>query len=407
MRIKSARRIREALLGLGFLFAASGLAAQGRLTVPEGSVIIVRTSSPIQSASAQVGQTFQTTVIDPVNLDGYTVIPAGSMIRGVMTFVQPASGNRAGVIEVNFDRLTLTDGTQMSINGKLTSTDPTERRQIDSNPNTRVVLVGGRGRAGAGVVGAGSDSSPASQILVSIASILGASSARNVNMAAGTPLAVQLEQPLALRGRGSRRPADAYTIFTTTELIQDAQRALASQNYYRGSITGALDYATQRALFNYQIDKGISATGNLDWRTARSLGLNFTTGSDVGGNVGGGGTMSFDEASALRRSAESVLASARNALGITSLGGLSGRIYHAEDFEVWFALSSFADNASLYEQVVRNSGSADGSALAGQALMSAARRVDTAIQRNRVSSQVQNAWSQIRSQLSGLDVTYR
>src|SRR6185369_8709672 len=102
MRTKSARRMREALLGIGFLFAASGLTAQGRLTVPEGSVIIVRTSSPIQSASAQVGQTFQTTVIDPVNLDGYTVIPAGSMIRGVMTFVQPASGNRAGVIEVNF-----------------------------------------------------------------------------------------------------------------------------------------------------------------------------------------------------------------------------------------------------------------------------------------------------------------
>src|SRR5215470_13584044 len=175
MQFKPMKRVREAALGLSFFIAASGLAAQGRLTLPEGSVIIVRTTMPIQSASASVGQTFETTVIDPVNVDGYTAIPAGSTIRGVMTFVQPASGNRAGVIEVNFDRMTLTDGTQMSINGKLTSTDPTERRQIDSNPNTRVVLVGGRGRAGAGVVGAGSNSSPASQILISIANILGGS----------------------------------------------------------------------------------------------------------------------------------------------------------------------------------------------------------------------------------------
>src|SRR5687767_10252069 len=86
------------------LFAASGLAAQTRLVLPEGSVIIVRTATAVQSANAQAGQTFSTVVIDTVRVDDYTVIPAGSRIRGVMSFVQPATRQQSGVIEVTFDR---------------------------------------------------------------------------------------------------------------------------------------------------------------------------------------------------------------------------------------------------------------------------------------------------------------
>src|SRR6476660_2075528 len=239
------------------LFAASALSAQTRLTLPEGSVFIVRTATPLESSTAQVGQSFSTFVTDTVRADNYTVIPAGSRIRGTITFVQPATRQQSGVIQVNFDRLTFTDGTTYPIVGKLTSTDTTERRQIDASPDPRVVLVGGRGGIGAAIAGAGSSNSPASGILSALGGLL--SEGRNVSVPAGTRLAVQLEQPLTLRGRGSARAADNFTIYTAEDRIRAAQQALAQQNYYRGSITGVYDDATQRALFEYQVDKGLNA----------------------------------------------------------------------------------------------------------------------------------------------------
>src|SRR5438874_12958459 len=256
------------------LLTVSALPAQ-RLVLPEGSVITVRTSSPLESSSAKVGQTFETVVVDTMRVDNYTVIPAGSRIRGVVTFAQAADRQRSGVIEVNFDRLTLPDGKAYNLSGKLTSTDAAERRQIESDPNARVVLVGGRGGVGAAIAGAGSENSPTSGLLAALGGLL--SAARDVRVAAGTPLAVQLEQGLVLSRRGAARAPDAFTIYTAADRIRAAQQALTQQNYYRGAINGQLDDATQRALFEFQVDKGIIATGNLDGRTAKALGISAAT----------------------------------------------------------------------------------------------------------------------------------
>lgn len=381
------------------LLASSGLAAQARTVLPEGSVIIVKTASALESATAKVGQTFETVVVDTVRIDNYTAIPAGSRIRGVVTFAQPADRQRSGVIEVNFDRLTLTDGKAYTLSGRLTSTDAAERRQIESDPNARVVLVGGRGGVGAAIAGAGSDNSPRSSILAALGGML--SEGRDVRVAAGTPLAVQLEQGLVLSRRGVARAPDAFTIYTAADRIRAAQQALAQQNYYRGPISGQLDDATQRALFEFQIDKGIIATGNLDGRTAQALGLAAAANADVS-------ILSPEEATVVRRGAQGLVGRHRQDMGITSTGRLDSRRAYADgDLELWFALSAFADNSSLYEALVRVSGNVEGSALAGKALISAARRVDAALPRARASRAIQIAWSSIRAQLVELDPTYR
>src|SRR6266550_3514921 len=370
------------------LLAVSELRAQ-RLVLPEGSVIIVRTSSPLESSTAKVGQTFETVVVDTMRVDNYTVIPAGSRIRGVVTFAQAADRQRSGVIEVNFDRLTLADGKAYTLSGKLTSTDAAERRQIESDPNARVVLVGGRGGVGATIAGAGSDNSPASGILAALGGLL--SQARDVRVPAGTALAVQLEQELALTRRGNSRAPDAYTIYTATDRVRAAQQALAQQNYYRGSINGQFDDATRRALFEFQIDKGLTATGNLDWRTAQALGISST---GTGTGTVNAAVLSAEDASLLRRDAQALVGRERQELGVSTTGRFdSRRSYAQDDVELWFALSAFADNSSLYEQLVRVSGNADASTSAGRALISAARRVDAAFQRARTSSQLQNGWS--------------
>jgi len=389
------------------LFALSEVSAQTRLVLPEGSVIVVRTSVPLESNSARSGQRFETVVADTVPVDDYTAIPAGSRIQGVITFAQPADRQRSGVIEVAFDRLTLTDGTTFPIQGRLTSTDAAERRQIESDPNARVVLVGGRGGIGAGIAGAGSSRSPASSILTALGGLL--SSAQDVRVPAGTPLAVQLEQRLVLRGRGRVRAPDEFTIYTAADRIRAAQQALAQQNYYRGTINGQLDDATQRALFEFQVDKGIIATGNLDGRTAQALGL-ATGGVVGGGGVGGAGAgaiLSAEQASALRRGAQAMAGRQRQELSVSTVGRLDSRRAYAEgDIDLWFALSAFADNASLYEQIVRMSGNVEGSAVAGRSLLTAARRVDAALQQARPSPAIRNAWATTRRELAAIDPSY-
>src|SRR5918999_1143168 len=401
MRLIRARSMAAGVWTLMFmLVAVTGLPAQARIVLPEGTVIVVRTSSALESATARAGQTFETVVVDTVRVENYTVIPAGSRIRGVVTFAQAADRQRSGVIEVNFDRLTLPDGRTHGLRGKLTSTDAAERRQIESDPNARVVLVGGRGGVGAAIAGAGSERGPASGILAALGGLL--SEGRDVRVQAGTPLAVQLERGLVLSRRVTARAPDAFTIYTSADRIRAAQQALAQQNYYRGPINGRLDDATQRALFEFQIDKGIIATGNLDGRTAQALGITATA------EAAGAAILSPEEASVLRRGAQALVGRLRQDMGISTTGRLDARRAYAEgDIDLWFALSAFADNASLYEQLVRVSGNVEGSALAGKALVGAARRVDAALQRARTSAQIQDAWSSIRAQLAELDPSYR
>ncbi len=396
MRHKAFKGFRATSMSIALALAfASAATAQSRVVLPAGSVVIVRTTGPLESASAQTGQTFETNVEESVGVDEYTVIPAGSKIRGVVTLARPATQQQSGVIEVVFDRLTLADGSFLAIRGKLTSTDTTERRQIKSNPNARVVLVGGRGGIGAAIAGAGSGRST-NNILAALGGLL--SEGRDVSVPTGTPLAVELETALTLRNRG-RRGADASTLYTATERIRSAQQALTRLNYYRGPISGQLDDATRRALFEFQVDQHLSATGNLDGRTAQALGVN------VSGGVSGS-ALSAEAASTVRRDAQSLVARQRAELGGSAVGRLdAARAYTQGDLDLWFALSAFADNASIYEQVVRNGGNPNAAVLAGRSLVAAAQRVDAAMPNARATAQLQNAWATVRRQLSTLDTT--
>jgi peptidoglycan hydrolase-like protein with peptidoglycan-binding domain len=301
-----------------------------------------------------------------------------------------------------FDRLTLPSGATFPIAGRLTSTDSAERRQIQSDPNAHVVLVGERGGIGAAIAGAGSSRNQ-NNIFAALGNLL--SEGRDVNVPAGTPIAVELDNAVTLRGGGRLRGVEASTIYTAAERVRAAQQALTRLNYYRGSIDGQLNDATRQALFQFQVDRGLSGTGNLDGRTAQALGLDLTTG--VSGGVSGtvtGTVLSPDQASAVRRDAQYLVTRLRSELGASSVGRLDpARSYAQGDLDLMFALSAFADNAALYEQIARNAGNQDAAVLAGRSLSAAARRVDAAMQNARASAQLQNAWAAIRRQTATID----
>jgi len=377
--------------------AASVASAQSRVVLPAGSVILVRTTTPLQSASATTGQTFETNVEESVGVDQYTVIPTGSTIGGTVSLATPATRQQSGVIEVVFDRLTLPDGTTFPITGKLTSTDSAERRQIESDPNARVVLVGGRGGFGAVIAGAGSGKSQ-NNVFTALGGLL--SQGRNVSVPAGTQLAVELVNAVSLRGSGRLRGSDASTIYTGVDQVRAAQQALARLNYYRGPVNGRIDDNTRNALFQFQVDRGLRGTGNLDGRTAQALGLNVGIGGGLSGTM-----LSSAQASVVRRDAQALLTRVRSDIGSAAFGGRldQSRTYTQGDLDLWFALSAFADNAAIYEQIVTNGANRDAAVLAGRSLAAAARRVDAAIQNARPSSQVQTGWANVRRQITTID----
>jgi peptidoglycan hydrolase-like protein with peptidoglycan-binding domain len=388
------------VMGLILPIGVTPAQAQQRFLLPEGTVFTVRTETALGSRTSRQGETFRTTVTDSVRVEGFTVIPEGSTIVGTVTLVRPASQNESGVLGVEFTRLDLRGGGSVAIDGKLTSTDPAERRQIEAQGDARVVFVGGRQGPGAAVgsIGRGTGDDPVAGILGAIGALL--SEGADVTVAAGTPLAVQLERGLALTGVGTpARSPDAFTIYTSTTMIQAAQEALRGRGYYRGPIDGRLTDETQRALVAFQIDEGILVTGNLDGRTAQTLALTLP-----GGALG----LTAQEAGLVRRNAQLLTVRWRDAMGVSASGRLDPRrLYEPGEIEMYFALSAFTDNAGLYEQMVRLSGHAEGIESAGRALIGAAGRVDGALRQVEVSPRFQATWSSIQDELSTLDPAYR
>ena len=61
--------------------------------------------------------------------------------------------------------------------------------------------------------------------------------------------------------------------WSAPETIRAAQMALRERNYYNGPITGTLNGATRTAILNFQRDRNLEATGELNWRTAQALGI--------------------------------------------------------------------------------------------------------------------------------------
>jgi hypothetical protein len=82
----------------------------------------VRMNNSLNSGSARIGDTFSTTVIDPVySTNGVELVPSGSVIKGRVTAVQKAQkdGN-PGTLSVVFYHLNLPNGRAASMSGSLT-----------------------------------------------------------------------------------------------------------------------------------------------------------------------------------------------------------------------------------------------------------------------------------------------
>ena len=96
-------------------------AATGTMVeVPSGTEMDVRLSNVLNSGTAQVEDRFEGTTLVDVIVNGRTLIPAGSVMRGVVTSVDPATRtNRTAKMTVSFDQVTV-NGRNYPIRGTVT-----------------------------------------------------------------------------------------------------------------------------------------------------------------------------------------------------------------------------------------------------------------------------------------------
>jgi hypothetical protein len=131
-------------------------------TVDTGTTLRVRMSNTINSKTARVGDTFNTTVTEPVYSNaGVVVIPTGSTVTGRVDSVTAAKkGGNPGQIGVSFVSVRLPNGTKRAINGSLTDLDSKSAKSDnestasgDKMKNRKIIFIGGGGAGGA-VLGA-------------------------------------------------------------------------------------------------------------------------------------------------------------------------------------------------------------------------------------------------------------
>jgi hypothetical protein len=114
--------------------------ARGAAEVPAGTELDVRLQNSLNSGTAQVEDRFEATSLIDLSVDGRTLIPAGSLVRGVVTSVESATRtNRTARMTVSFD--------QVTINGRAYPMRGTVTQAIEG--------AGIRGEAGRTAAGAG------------------------------------------------------------------------------------------------------------------------------------------------------------------------------------------------------------------------------------------------------------
>jgi hypothetical protein len=132
-------------------------------SVASGTIMRVRMNQTITSKTARVGQTFTTTVTEPVySTTGVVVIPTGSTITGRVDSVTPAGkSGKVGMIDTSFTRVRLPNGRTRAINGSLTSleadgvnTDNEGTTSGKKMSNRKLIFIGGGGVGGAVIGGA-------------------------------------------------------------------------------------------------------------------------------------------------------------------------------------------------------------------------------------------------------------
>ena len=167
---------------------------RGAVEVPSGTELDARLQTALNSGTAQVEDRFEATTLADLTADGRVAIPAGSVLRGVVSSVEPATRtNRTAKMTVTFDQLTM-NGRSYDIRGTVTQALEGEGIKGD-------LPKAGVGAAVGGILGAvlGGGKGALLGVLIGGGGTIAATEGKELELPQGTVLRVRLDAPVQVQ----------------------------------------------------------------------------------------------------------------------------------------------------------------------------------------------------------------
>jgi len=162
--------------------------------VPAGTELDVRLQNSLNSGTAQVEDRFEATTLVDLNVNGRVLIPAGSVMRGVVTAVEPGTRtNRTAKMTVSFD--------QVTVNGRAYPMRGTVTEAIKGEGIRGEATRAGAGAAVGGIIGAvlGGAKGAVLGVLIGGGGTIAATEGKEVEIPQGSVLRVRVDAPLQIR----------------------------------------------------------------------------------------------------------------------------------------------------------------------------------------------------------------
>jgi len=173
------------------------------LTVPGGTEVHLTLSTPVGSATSQVGDRLVGTTTSAIIIGDRVAIPAGSTIQGHVTAVDPATkglkiSDKGGSVEIAFTKVTTPVGDSASMSSSLT--------KLASSGGKTAGIIGGSAAGGAilGKIIGGHTKDAAIGAVVGAGigtGVAAGTKGKEVSIPAGSALAITLDQPLTIAQR--------------------------------------------------------------------------------------------------------------------------------------------------------------------------------------------------------------
>lgn len=171
-----------------------GSTRQGSTVIPSGQELDVRLQSELSSGTAQIEQRFEATTVADLYRGNDVLIPAGSVVRGVVSSVDKATRtDRKGALTVAFDQITVR-GRNYTMRGTVTQALESEgikgeAAKIGAGAGVGAIIGGIIGGVKGALLG----------VLIGGGGTIAATEGKDVKLPAGTILRVRLDTPPNVR----------------------------------------------------------------------------------------------------------------------------------------------------------------------------------------------------------------